>query len=209
MGVAQAPLYHPMQRGRRRGKERKPILKNPTAELPLSYFYFTKEMLNSFIRHNVSATGQRLYAILELDKDKDTGQIHKRPISFYSEVLEVSEPTIYRQLAELKEIGMFNPSDWGYISGTLPYALMANITVKNASKEAKIRTFYQALNKDIKNWEKENDKEASRSVIAWLYTALVERRRADNLYTHDPHGKIVQTLEQYAPLSTFNENLTS
>ena len=176
---------------------------NKPIESALPYYRRTREMVARFRDHKASAIVQLVYDLLELNKDISRGVTHKLPIEYISQELGISEPSVYRAIAKLKEIGMFNPTDWGVISGTLPYAQLAKISAQQAKRDKPQRLFYEELRERIVKHESELGEQASKPAIQGMWLNLVKDRKEKDDYfpkASEASRNVLNDLEQYAPL---------
>ena len=161
-------------------------------------------MVAQFRDHKASGVVQLVYDLLELNKDINRGSTHKLPIKYLADELGVSEPSIYRAIAKLKDMDMFNPTDWGVVSGTLPYAQLAKISADQAKKDKPKRLFYEELRKRLIKHEKVLGLKAGKPAIQGLWLNLVkERKEGEDYYPKEPDASrnVLDDLERYAPVN--------
>ena len=170
-------------------------------ETSLPFFQFTVDMLECIIDNNLSANQIAVYALLELNKDIARGKTHKLPIEYLAESIKVSESTVYRAIARLKECELFLPTDWGYIIGHLPYAELAKNTAKQAKADKPKRAFYLELRRRITAATEETGEELNKNNILKLFLALcAEKKDAAEYYPKQQSG-LHDDLAKFAPYS--------
>lgn len=181
-------------------------MRNPI-ETSLPYFRFTREMLECAVHNNLSATTLYTYALLELNKDVDEARTHKLRIAYFSDVLDVTETTIYRSIAKLKEVGLFVPTDWGYIIGNLPFAKLANTTAKDANLDKQRREFFEEIRERVlKAMDNTavtlDDSHKVRMYIRHAYNEVYAERKESKGFFVDASGRdLYDQLDLYAPLA--------
>ena len=173
-------------------------------EAPLPFHQFSREMLTMFVRHNLNASTICVYHYLSLNQDINRGRTHNLKIEGIAEALEISPPTVYRCIARLKEIGLFTPTDWGYVSGTLAYSQLVKHTAAQAKHEKKEKEFYKEILDRIKAWEHEEGSLVTRQQVTHYFVQVYgERKEARKHYPKEPDAQhnVFDKLEYYFPES--------
>lgn len=74
--------------------------------MPLSYFRFSRAVLDAFIGEGVSRNAMLIYAFLNLNCDHRTGRTHAFSYAELGEAIGVHRTTAMRACAELEEAGL-------------------------------------------------------------------------------------------------------
>ena len=184
---------------KRKKREPKPLI-NP----PLLYAEASAKDIQTFILERLSAPTINLFLILKLWMNTSNGSIHKKQIVELADYLGVDEKTVYKSIATLNRVGLFNPSKDSTIGGTLPSHNQLKRDKAIAKQEARERKFYQALRKRIQAWENENGQLIDRDRLIWQFTVLVGERKDSNGYCPKDDRRtrlnLFDNLEKYAPL---------
>ena len=104
-------------------------------ETALPYHQFSQDVLNVFVRYKLNASTICVYHYLCLNQDYNRGRTHNLAIEDVAKALYISPAMVYRAIARLKEVGLFNPTHRGSIGGTLPYQQLVKQTAAHAKHE--------------------------------------------------------------------------
>ena len=173
-------------------------------ETALPFHRFSREMLTAFVRHNLNASTICVYHYLSLNHDINRGRTHNLKIETIADDLQISPPTVYRCIARLKEVGLFTPTDWGHVGGTLPYSQLVKHTAAQAKHEKKEKEFYKEILDRIKEYErKERVLVTKTHVQNYFLEVYGERKEAGRHYPKEPDAKrhVFDKLDYYFPES--------
>ena len=171
-------------------------------ETPLLYHRFSAQMLHLFVRHQLNASTICVYHYLSLSQDINRSRTHKLKIEDIAEALDLNPVTVYKAIARLKEVGLFVPTDWGSVKGTLPYSQLVKHTAAQATHEKNEREFYCELREHITEFERTHQGGATRTQIQNEFTALIQLRKERRKYypkADDVRRNLFDNLNRYAP----------
>ena len=173
-------------------------------ETALPFHQFSREMLTMFVRHNLNASTICVYHYLSLNQDINRGRTHDLKIEDIAEALDIEPRTVYLAVAKLKEVGLFTPTNWGSVGGTLAYAQLVKHTAAQAKHEKKEKGFYKEILDRIKQYERKERVLVTKTQVQNYFVQVYgERKDTRGYYPTEPDANrhVFEKLEYYFPES--------